>query len=275
MRFDSVKELKGEVFRRLTGIQRNTFEAMAAVLSDAKCKQKAAGGKPNTLSVENQLLMELEYWREYRTYFHIGQAYGISESAAYRNIKWCENTLAKSKSFRLPGRKAVAASDRAFDVVLIDATETPIERPKKQRRYYSGKKKRHTLKTQLVVEKSTRRILCIAHEKGRRHDFRLFKRSKVRLHPETKAVVDSGYQGLQRVHANTAMPKKRSKKNPLAATDKARNRATSSERVPCENVIAMLKRFKIIADRYRNRRRRFGLRFFLIAAIYNMELKVA
>jgi hypothetical protein len=57
-----------------------------------------------------------------------------------------------------------------------------------------------------------------------------FKRSKVRLHPETKAVVDSGYQGLQRVHANTAMPKKRSKKNPLAATDKARNRATSSER---------------------------------------------
>jgi hypothetical protein len=71
MRFDSVKELKGEVFQRLTGIQRNTFEAMAAVLSDAKCKQKAAGGKPNTLSVENQLLMVLEYWREYRTYFHI------------------------------------------------------------------------------------------------------------------------------------------------------------------------------------------------------------
>jgi hypothetical protein len=58
---------------------------MAAVLSDAKCKQKAAGGKP-TLSVENQLLMVLEYWREYRTYFHIGQAYGISESAAYRNL---------------------------------------------------------------------------------------------------------------------------------------------------------------------------------------------
>ena len=75
--------------------------------------------------------MMLEYWREYPTYFHIGQAYGISESAAYRNIKWCENTLAKSKSFRLPGRKAVAASDREFDVVLIDATETPIERPKK------------------------------------------------------------------------------------------------------------------------------------------------
>src|SRR6202011_5237424 len=131
MRFDSVKELRGESFRRLTGVKRNTFEEMTTVLFTAKCKQKAAGGKPNTLGVEDQLLMMLEYWREYRTYFHIGQAYGLSESAAYRNIKWCENSLAKSKAFRLPGRKAVAASERAFDIVLIDATETPIERTKK------------------------------------------------------------------------------------------------------------------------------------------------
>ena len=71
------------------------------------------------------------------------------------------------------------------------------------------------------------------------------------------------------------MPKKRSKKNPLSATEKVGNREISSERAPCENVIAMLKRFKIIADRYRNRRRRFGLRFFLIAAIYNKELRAA
>src|ERR1700747_524830 len=155
MRFDSVKELKGEAFRRLTGVQRSTFDAMSRLFFAAKRQQKAAGGKPNTLCIEDQLLMMLEYWREYRTYFHIGQVYGISESAAYRNIKWCENTLAKSKSFRLPGRKAVVANER-FDIVLIDATETPIERPKKQRRYYSGKKKQHTLKTQLVVEKSTR-----------------------------------------------------------------------------------------------------------------------
>jgi hypothetical protein len=138
MRFDSVKELRGEAFRRLTGVQRSTFEAMAALLLAAKCRQKAAGGKPNTLGIEDQLLMMLEYWREYRTYFHIGQAYGISESAAYRNIKWCENTLAKSKVFRLPGRKAVAASDQVFDIVLIDATETPIERPKKTKALLFG-----------------------------------------------------------------------------------------------------------------------------------------
>lgn len=114
--------------------------------------------------------------------------------------------------------------------------------------------------------------MCIAHEKGRRHDFRLFKKSKVHLHPEAKAVVDSGFQGLQKQHAKTDMPKKRSKKKPLSKADKIKNREISSERVACENVIAMLKRFKIVADRYRNRRRRFGLRFFLITALYNMEL---
>jgi DDE superfamily endonuclease len=92
------------------------------------------------------------------------------------------------------------------------------------------------------------------------------------LHPETRALVDSGYQGLQKQHTKTDMPKKRSKKNPLSKDDKAKNRDISSERVPCENVIGMIKRFKIIADRYRNRRRRFGLRFFLISAIYNAEL---
>jgi len=131
MRFDSVKKLKGEAFRRLTGVQRSTFEDMVGLLFAAKRRQKATGGEPNTLCIEDQLLMMLEYWREYRTYFHIAQTHGISESAAYRNIKWCENTLARSKTFRLPGRKAVAASGHVFDVVLIDATETPIERPQK------------------------------------------------------------------------------------------------------------------------------------------------
>jgi hypothetical protein len=131
MRYETIKKLKDEGFRRLTGVKRRTFEEMAELLRKAKQSQKARGGKPNGLIMEDQLLMMLGYWREYRTYFHVGQTYGVSESQAYRIIKWCEDTLVKSKAFRLPGRKAVAASERVFDVVLIDATETPIERPKK------------------------------------------------------------------------------------------------------------------------------------------------
>lgn len=85
-------------------------------------------------------------------------------------------------------------------------------------------------------------------------------------------LTDTGYQGIVKIHCNTALPKKRTKKNPLTKEDKNKNRQLSSERVLNENVIGMIKRFKIVSDRYRNRRKRFGLRFNLIAAIYNMEL---
>jgi hypothetical protein len=94
----------------------------------------------------------------------------------------------------------------------------------------------------------------------------------VRFKSTTKAVTDTGYQGIQKLHANSCVPKKRSKKFPLTAEDKRNNRMLSSERALNENVIGMLKRFKIIADKYRNRRKRFGLRFNLIASIYNFEL---
>ena len=131
MRFETVKHLKDEQFRRLTGVQRTTFDSLVQVLSEAKARQKAKGGKPNGLMIEDQLLIMLSYWREYRTYFHVGQTYSISESQAYRIIRWCEDTLKGYQSFSLPGRKAVCTSERQFEVVLIDATETPIERPKK------------------------------------------------------------------------------------------------------------------------------------------------
>ena len=76
--------------------------------------------------------MTLEYIREYRTYFHVSQSYGVSESTAYKTVKWIEDTLIKHPDFSLPGRKALLKSDIEYDVVLIDATETPIERPKKK-----------------------------------------------------------------------------------------------------------------------------------------------
>ncbi len=137
MRCDLVKELQGAAFRRLTGVRRSTFEDLVVVLFAVKCKPKAAGQAQHALH-RRPAFDDARILAGIRTYFHIGQTYGISESAAYRNIKWRENTLAKSKVFRLPGRKAVAASERVFDVVLIDATETPIERPKKTKALLFG-----------------------------------------------------------------------------------------------------------------------------------------
>lgn len=123
------------------------------------------------------------------------------------------------------------------------------------------------------MDKNQKEIICTSFSNGKRHDFRLFKESGVHIHPETKSLTDTGYQGIQKLHQNSALPKKKTKKNPLTKEDKKKNRELSSERVLNENVIGMLKRFKIIADRYRNRRKRFGLRFNLIAGIYNYECK--
>lgn len=85
-------------------------------------------------------------------------------------------------------------------------------------------------------------------------------------------LTDTGYLGLAKIHINTEMPKKKSKKNPLTAEDKKKNKELSSNRVANEHAIGLVKRFKILSDKYRNRRKRFGLRFNLIAGICNFEL---
>jgi hypothetical protein len=122
------------------------------------------------------------------------------------------------------------------------------------------------------VDKKSKKIICTAFTNGKFHDFRLFKKSKTYINPKIRAITDSGYQGLKNIHANSELPKKKTKKNPLTKEDKKNNKKLSNERVLNENVIGPIKRFKIISDRYRNRRERFTLRFNLIAGIYNWEL---
>lgn len=140
MFYEDAQHLSDSDFCRLTGLKRPTFQAALTVLKEAECLRYARGGRPARLSRENRLLMALAYWREYRTYFHIARDFGLSESACFRSIVWTENTLVNSPLFTLPGRKALVESTED-DHILIDATESPIERPKrKQRPYYSGKK---------------------------------------------------------------------------------------------------------------------------------------
>lgn len=111
MKFEQIKEEISDNFRRLTGIKRTTFDLMVSILRESEAVLKAHGGKPNKLTIENRLLMTLEYLREYRTYFHISRSYNISESSCYRNIRWVEDTLIKDGQFSLTGRKALLKSD--------------------------------------------------------------------------------------------------------------------------------------------------------------------
>lgn len=127
MRYEAIEHLKDTDFKRLTGVQRETFDLMLKVVE----KGLRDFGRPTKLNRADQLLMTLMYWREYRTEFHIAQSYGISEATVCRTIQKVENALARSGKFRLPGKKTLQASDTVFEVVLVDVSEQPIERPKK------------------------------------------------------------------------------------------------------------------------------------------------
>ena len=124
----------------------------------------------------------------------------------------------------------------------------------------------------MLLETGTRRILAVRVGKGRRHDFHLYKQSQTRVHPSAPIHADTGYQGLQKLHANTHKPSKATKKRPLTSEQKRANRQVNSRRVVVEHAIRRLKVFRLLGERYRNRRKRFGLRLNLIAALTNLQL---
>ena len=123
------------------------------------------------------------------------------------------------------------------------------------------------------MNKTTKQILALDFSNGKRHDFALFQDSGLMVHTETTVLADTGYLGIAKIIKNAIIPHKRSKKHPLTKEQKKENHDISSKRILCENVIGSVKRFRIISERYRNRRKRFGLRFNLIAGIHNFELE--
>ena len=125
------------------------------------------------------------------------------------------------------------------------------------------------------MNQETGEIICTAHGPGKMHDFRLFKRSRLPLKQTIKCLVDKGYQGIKKLHTNSQVPQKKPRKGTLSDEAKKRNRELARQRVIGEHVHRKLKIFKILADRYRNRRKRFGLRFNLIVGLYNYELRLA
>jgi len=131
MKYETIKVYSEEKFRRITGVKRETFAKMLEILQAAHAEKHKRRGRKPKLCMEDRLLAALEYWREYRTYAHIGASFGLAESNMQRSIKWIEDVLIKDGTFALPGKKALLQNDAQFEAVLIDATESPIERPKK------------------------------------------------------------------------------------------------------------------------------------------------
>lgn len=272
MSYTDFQNLSAAEFKRLCGVSHETCSEMVEVLRPDLERQGRRGGQ-NKLNVEDQLLVTLEYWREYRTQFHIAISWGLHETTVGRIIRKVEDVLVKCGRFRLPSKRHLYQPGWEWKVFMVDVSEMEIERPKKnQKRYYSGKQKCHTIKSQLLVEFETGKIIATAVEKGKTHDFKLLKRSRLPFVQSQLCLADRGYQGLAKLHKSACTPTKKPRKQALPDAEKQHNRALARLRVRVEHVIRRFKIFRIFSGRYRNRRKRFGLRLNLIAGLLNYEL---
>ena len=130
MTYEQIKNLSERQFKRFCGVKPQLFDEMVDILRQKVPKSRKRGGQ-SKLSIEDQLLIALEYWREYRTYFHIGQSWGVHESTVCRIVHRVEDQLIQSRKFSLPGKKSLSSNEREWSVIMVDVGESPIERPKK------------------------------------------------------------------------------------------------------------------------------------------------
>ena len=141
MKYENIKNHKEVSFKQVTGVTPSAFYAMLEVVRTAYAEAHRRRGRHRKLSCEDMLLMTLEYYKEYRSFECIGASYGLTKASVGKVIRWVEEALIKSGEFSLPGKKKLAQPTIEYEVIVVDTTETPIQRPKtNQRKYYSGKK---------------------------------------------------------------------------------------------------------------------------------------
>ena len=130
MSYKKAIELSPSNFKILYGVSKDTFWKMVEVVRNVKQGSRGSHAK---LSIPDQILLTLQYWREYRTYFHIASDWGIHEATACRTVKRIEDILVKADEFRLPGKRHLQQTNTEIEVIVVDVAETEIERPKKNR----------------------------------------------------------------------------------------------------------------------------------------------
>ena len=258
-----------KAFRRLTGITPTAFDDLLAQLiplpqpADARRKDRPArkrkpgGGRKHALALADRLLMLLIYYRTYVSHAFLGFLFGLDDSAVGRNINPLQPLLAGI--FRIPERRIELAEDEIREL-FFDATERPTRRPKRgQREFYSGKKKRHTIKAQVVVVRKRKppgpgdqprrlRIAAVSESyPGRVHDKKIYDAARVVAPPDAKRTGDTAYLGT-----GLRTPTRKPRGQKLSDEQKAANRKLSIRRVAAEHGIGKMKIWRIASERYRN-----------------------
>lgn len=258
-------------FRQMTGVEPEVFRAIAARLAphweERIVDPKEKDGRPWGIGgLEDHLLVLLILYRCALPQGFLACLYGVNQSAISRAMGRIEDLAARV----LGVKRTIRVSREEAEALIIDATEQPIQRPRrKQRCWYSGKKKRHTIKTEIVVTEQGRIASVSKPAPGRVHDLEIRRRS-CPLPKEAQAYADSGYQGIHKDHPNAEIPFKRSKKKPLTKDEREYNHALSRYRVRVEHAIAKIKSFRMFSERFRYPRPTYAAKFALVAGIVNL-----
>jgi hypothetical protein len=285
------------VFRNLTGLSIEEFEALYQQLVteleryeetrlEQGERQRAVGaGRRYDHDTRNRLLMAMIWLRVYPTYEVLGFIFDLDKSNICRNlkgvltvlreqlgdeVKWPDQARRKQKMDQFMQEFPEVAA-------IVDATEQPTQRPKNpeaQKNHYSGKKRRHTLKTQIVVGPDGEIMDHSATVPGAKHDKKLYDESGMsdRLNDDEAMMGDSGFQGIQQDHL-AVLPDKKPKGGELTDTQKARNRRISHYRIVVENTICQLKTFRVLAHVYRHARESHSDVFAVVAALVNRRIR--
>ncbi|MEK7339602.1 MAG: transposase family protein [Verrucomicrobiota bacterium] len=283
--------------KALTGVSKAEFDDLLPVFEScyyelqknkslASKRRFGAGPKGKLLTSELKLFFILIYTKVYPTFDVLGFLVDFDRSRACRNTHFLLSALEKSlgRKIVLPERKIRSVEElfRKFpDLkdVFVDGLERPVQRPRKQkqqRKLYSGKKKTHTKKSVVMIDEKKHILFLTKTKSGRRHDKRLAdKQALFEGIPESVTVwADTGFLGAVKQHHNTMIPKKATKSNPLTYQEKQDNKVISGLRVIVEHAIGGIKRFRSVADIYRNKKAFLEDRFLRVAAgLWNLHLQ--
>ena len=290
-------KMKPHQFQSFTGIRVNEFEKILERAQDGykHFEQKRLGGRKRTrkigagrhfkLSLENRILLALVHLRLNLTSTVMSYLFDLDESNVSRNIALIKGLLngeLPEPAKLMAAQKKINSVEELFQLypdlkAIVDGTEQAIQRPKdreRQKAYYSGKKKRHTIKTQIITNLDGLIVDCAPAVEGRRHDFKVFEETRAlteTIPKEVTVLADSGYQGAQNGQpaGKVQLPKKATKLHPLSQEEKASNRALSQVRVKVEHAIGRMKHFKILSERFRHRLSSYDDTFSVVAGLVN------
>ena len=296
------------VFRSFTGLEVNEFDSILEKveesypsleerrLSRKERKREIGAGHPFKLSVRDRLLMLLVYYRLYVTSTLTGYLFDLGQTNVLKDIRILEPVVSESVPLPKKVYRKITRRLRTIEEVeeffpgfkaYIDSTEQEIPRPKKDKRkrktHYSGKKRRHTVKTQLTVNGNGLIVHRTNHARGRTHDYSLFKRNRPSLPEKVRPMVDLGYDGIRNDYPELRpmIPFKRrgkgrghrgEKARDLTPSQKAFNKRLSSERVVVEHTISRLKKFRVMADEFRNRLRHYDTMTNIVSGLINLRI---